>query len=102
VNRGEVWWVEDPTTGRRPGVVLTRQEAVPVLRRVLVAPLTTTRRGIPTEVDLDLDDGVPTPCVVSLDNLRVVPKAMCTERLTTLSAQRMQQICTALAHATAC
>jgi mRNA interferase MazF len=102
VNRGEVWWVEDPAIGRRPGVVMTRNEAIPVLRRVLLAPLTTTVRGIPTEVQLDLDDGLPTACVVSLDNLRVVPKAMCTARITTLSAQRMQQICTALAHATAC
>jgi mRNA interferase MazF len=102
VNRGEVWWVEEPETGRRPALVLTRQDAVPVLRKVLVAPATRTRRHIPTEVALDEGDGMPKPCVVSLDNLRAVPKALLTERITRLGVERMAQVCEALSRATAC
>ena len=102
MNRGDVWWVEDPDSGRRPGLILTRNEAIPVLRRVLVAPVTTRRRDIPTEVNLDVDDGMPQPCAASLDNIRVVPKAWCTERIAGLSLERMRQVCAALGHATGC
>ena len=102
VNRGEVWWVEAPDVGRRPGCVLTRGAAIPVLRSVLVAPATRTIRGIPTEVPLDEEDGMPEDCVLSMDNVTVVPKAMLTERITTLSPQRLEEVCRALAIATGC
>jgi len=102
VNRGEVWWVEHPDIGRRPGCVLTRTRAIPVLRSVLVAPATRTIRGIPTEVFLDKVDGMPEECVLSLDSVAVVPKSMLTERITTLSPQRVEEVCRALAIATGC
>jgi len=102
VNRGEVWWVEEPETGRRPGCLLTRQEAVAVLGSVTVTFATRTIRSIPTEVELGTADGMPEPCVLSLDNLRTVPKAMLTERITKLSAARVREVCTALGHATGC
>lgn len=102
VNRGEVWWVEAPEVGRRPGCVLTRSGAIPVLRSVLVAPATRTIRGIPTEVLLDEGDGMPEECVLSLDNVAVVPKSMLTERITALSPQRLEEVCRALAVATGC
>ena len=71
MNRGEVWWVEHPDVGRRPACVLTRDAAIPVLRAVLVAPATRTVRGIPTEVALGPDDGMPEEVVEMREALRV-------------------------------
>ena len=102
VSRGEVWWYEDPVQGRRPHLVLTRSEATPVLNQVLGVPLTSTIRGIPTEVELDRSDGLPGPCVVTLDNLNLIRPAFCTERITTLGPERMDQVCEALRAAVAC
>lgn len=102
MNRGEVWWVEEPEIGRRPALLLTRQDAIPLLRKVLVVPANRTRRGIPTEVPLDEDDGMPAPCVLSLDNIRIVPKALLTQQITRLGFERMAEVCRALTHATGC
>jgi mRNA interferase MazF len=101
VNRGDVWWVT-ARGGRRPACVLTRDEAIPLLRRLLIAPATTRIRGIPTEVELDLSDGMPKACALSLDNLQTVPKANLVSRITTLSPARMNQVCSALAAAADC
>lgn len=95
-------WLEAPDEGRRPVCILTRQAALPVLRNVLVAMVTRRVRGIPTEVALDEADGMPTPCAVTLDNLRTVPRALLEERITTLSAARMHELCRAIASATEC
>jgi mRNA interferase MazF len=102
VARGEVWWVEEPASGRRPYLVLTRHEAVPVLNTVLAVPATRTIRSIPTEVVLDDDDGMPQACALSLDNLVSVPKTFFRERITRLSLERMNEVCRALALATGC
>ena len=100
---GELWWCDLPEGGRRPAVVLTRDEAIPRLRRVLVAPCTTTIRGLATEVRLDAgDDPVPTDCVVGLDSVEVVPVAALRQRLGWLSIPRMRAICGALAIAVDC
>jgi mRNA interferase MazF len=97
-----VWWSEDPTLGRRPVLVLARDAALPVLKRPLVAPLTTRIRGIPTEVLLDEDDGLPRPCVVSLDNMLPFPVSLLTERITRLGPDRMEAVCQALQLAVDC
>jgi mRNA interferase MazF len=97
-----VWWLHDPRRKPRPACVLTRDEAITVLTDILVAPATTTVRGIRTEVTLDVDDGMPKRCVLSLDNAGAVPKALLTDRITTLSPARMHEVCNALAIATAC
>ncbi len=102
VARGEVWWYEHPDAGRRPFLVLTRDEALPVLSQVLAVPATRTIRGIPTEVALDRRDGMSAPCVLTLDNLAVIRIALCTQRVTRLSISRMQEVCRALGHATGC
>ena len=102
VVRGEVCWLELEQEGRRPVVVLTRDEAVPRLRNVVVALLTRTIRGIDTEVELGPEDGMPVACVVSLDNLRTVPKALLTESITQLNPERIDAICLALTRATGC
>jgi mRNA interferase MazF len=101
--RGEVWWCELPDVGRRPVVVLSRNAAIPRLRRSLVAPCTTTVRGLPSEVLLDPeDDPVQRPSVVNLDSVESVSIGVLVNRLGRLSDDRMRQVCTALAVATAC
>jgi len=102
VNRGEVWWVEHPEAGRRPACVVTRQAAIPVLSSVLVAPATRTVRGIPTEVVLTREDGMPADCVLSLDSITTVPRALLTRRITTLADSKMDEMCGALRAATGC
>jgi mRNA interferase MazF len=102
VARGEVWWAEAPASGRRPYLVLTRQEAIPVLNDVLAVPATRRIRWIPTEVVLDRGDGMPDECALSLDNLVTLPKAFFRERITRLSVARMSEVCRALAVASGC
>lgn len=102
MNRGDVYFYEHPEWGRRPVLVLTRNAAIPVVKRVLTASITRTIRNIPTEVLLDEDDGMPDRCVVSLDNLGDAWKAMLTERITTLSVERMSAVCASLALAVGC
>lgn len=102
VRRGDVWWFEPPNLKRRPVVVLTRDEVIPHLNQIIAAPVTRVIRSIPTEVDLDTDDGLSAECVVTLDNLVSVRTAFLTERITMLSPGRMSQICRALRAAVAC
>ena len=101
--RGEVWWCEPPEVGRRPVVVLSRDAAIPRLRRALVAPCTTTVRGLASEVVLAPgDDPVPRRSAVNLDSVESVSTGLLVERLGRLSDERMREICTALAVAVGC
>lgn len=102
MNRGEVWWGEEPQVGRRPYLIFTRQTAIPILRQVVVVPATRTIRAIPTEVILDEDDGMPERSALSFDNLTVIPKAHLTERICRLGPTRLEEACRALRVATGC
>lgn len=102
VARGEVWWAESPNTKRRPYLVLTRQAAIEHLHSVLAVPATRTIRGIPTEVPLDEDDGMPSPCALSLDNTVLMPKAFLVARQCRLSAAKVSAACRALHVAAGC
>jgi len=102
VIRGEVWWSENEHLGRRPVLVLSRSAVLPALARPLVAPLSTNIRGLPTEVELGTDDGLPAACVVSLDNVQPLSQALLTERITLLNAAAMSAVCRALSIATDC
>jgi mRNA interferase MazF len=102
VNRGEVWWASHPDAGRRPFLVLTREAAIPVLRRVVAVPATRTIRDIPTDVVLDEDDGMPERCALSFDNVTTLPKALLTERICRLDVERLAEACRALTIATGC
>jgi mRNA interferase MazF len=102
MKRGEVWWWRRPDQRSRPACIVTRDEAIPVLTSLLIVPATTTRRGIATEVELDIDDGMPIPCVLALDAVTPASKALLTDRITELSPARMHQVCLALRAATAC
>jgi mRNA interferase MazF len=101
--RGEVWWCELPHAGRRPVVVLSRDAAIPRLRRALVGPCTTRIRGLPSEVLLEPgEDPVPLPSAVNLDSVESVSIATLVERLGRLGDERMRRICAALEVAVAC
>jgi mRNA interferase MazF len=101
--RGEVWWCELPEVARRPVVVLSRDAAIPRLRRTLIGPCTTTIRGIPSEVLLEpTEDPIPRISAVNLDSVESVPIGTLVERLGRLSDERMRQICNALEIAVAC
>jgi len=101
--RGEVWWCELPEIGRRPVVVLSRDVAIPRLRRTLVGPCTTTIRGIPSEVLLEPGrDPVPRASVVNLDSVESVSVGALVDRLGRLSDSRMREICAAIEIAVGC
>lgn len=72
------------------------------MRKVTIAYLTRTIRDIPTEVRLGPDDGMPDECVVTLDNVRTVPRVLLDEPISSLSGPRMHEVCRALAIATGC
>ena len=97
MKRGEIWWAElSPPAGRRPVLLLSRNEAYAVRELVMVAPLTTRVRGIPSEVPLGGEDGVPRPCVTNLDTIATVAKTSLRERLTSLSGDKFKAVENAL------
>lgn len=101
--RGEVWWCEMAGVGRRPVVVLSRDAAIPRLRRTLVAPCTTTIRGLASEVVLEPGvDPIPRSSAVNLDSVESVSIAVLVSRLGRLSDTRMRAICEALEVAVDC
>lgn len=100
--RGDIWWAEVPEAGRRPVLVLTRDAAIGKVNRLIVAPITQTVRGIPTEVALDEDDGMPKPCAVSLDNVSVIDGWALTERICVLDLVKLQGVCASLRIALDC
>jgi len=93
MRRGEVWWAELPApAGRRPVVLLSRNEAYTVRELVTVAPISSRMRRIPTEVALGKEDGMPRPCAVNLDTLTTIPKRSLAERLTTLAPGKLAAV----------
>lgn len=101
--RGEVWWCEMAGIGRRPVVVLSRDAAIPRLRRTLVAPCTTTIRGLASEVVLGPDsDPIPRRSAVNLDSVECVSLEVLVSRLGRLADYRMRAICAALEVAVDC
>jgi mRNA interferase MazF len=97
MRKGEVWWAMLPLPiGRRPVVLLSRDEAYAVRNAVTVAEVTSTIRGIPVEVDLGPEDGLPKRCVVNLDTIVTIRKDLLIERLAILRDEKIEQIDTAI------
>ena len=92
VGRGEVWWGEAADAKGRPFLVVSGDAANQVMQRVLVAPVTTRVRSLPSELTLGRDEGLPTESAASFDNLRPFPKAMLVRRLGSLGPRR-HEIC---------
>ncbi len=98
-----MWWSELPDVGRRPVVVLSRDAAIPRLRRALVAPCTTTIRGLPSEVVLEPgDDPIPKRSAANLDSVESISVAVLVARIGVLSSERMRALCAALEVAVDC
>ncbi|MGH7703994.1 MAG: type II toxin-antitoxin system PemK/MazF family toxin [Gemmatimonadales bacterium] len=93
--QGEIWWAEAQDK-RRPVLVVTRSEAVPVLTWVIVAPVTRTVRIIPTEVALGPEEGLAVSCVASFDNLQPIRRSFLTVRAGELGPLRRGEVCRAL------
>ena len=97
MRRGEIWWAElTPPAGRRPVLLLSRDEAYAVRELVTVAPVTTRMRHILSEVPLGPEDGLPKPCVVNLDTITTIAKRSLQESLTILSPKKLKAVETAL------
>lgn len=94
--QGDIWWAETEEK-RRPVLVVTRSETVPVLTRLVVAPVTSNVRGIPTEIPLGADEGLPRPCVASFDNAQPIRRSSLTHPVGRLSPARRGELCRALA-----
>jgi mRNA interferase MazF len=97
MERGEVrWYTFTGPDKTRPVLILTRSSAIRYLNAVTVAPITTTIRGVPSEVRLSIDDGLMSDCAANFYNLQTVPKTKVGAWLTTLSPQRMAEVDRAL------
>jgi len=97
MRKGEVWWARlQPPAGRRPVVLLSRNEAYAVRIAITVAPLMTTIRGIPVEVPLDEKDGLPKACAVNLDSLLTIPKSYLESKISQLSSAKLEEVHRAL------
>lgn len=86
----------------RPVLLLTRQGAIRYLTRVTVAPITSTIRGVASEVRLDIEDGMKGPCVVNLHNAVTVAQAAIGQRITKLSDAKMRLVCRAIGFSLGC
>jgi mRNA interferase MazF len=103
LERGEVRLYRFPPPDKqRPVLVLTRDSAVSYLTRVTVAPITSTIRGVPSEVALGPDDGMKQPCAVNLHNVVTVSKEHLGRRVAQLDERRMREVCDALGFALGC
>lgn len=96
IQRGDVFDVELPGLGRRPVVVITRQVAIPVLTAVTVAQVTSTVRGLRSEVSVGEAEGLDHECVVNCDNISTVPKGVLRSRRGTLDPIRLVELDRAL------
>ena len=103
LRRGEIWLYQFAAPDkRRPVVILSRTRALPLLRTAVVAQITSTIRGIPSEVVVGPDEGLKTPSAINLDHVQTVEKRKLRNYIGTLSEEKMQQVCDALAIATGC
>jgi len=97
MRRGEVWWAAFPLPiGRRPVVLLSRDEAYSIRNAVTVAEVTSTKRGIPVEAALGPEDGLPKKCVVNLDTIVTIRKELLIERITILGDEKIEKINSAI------
>lgn len=103
VNRGEIWLhrFKSPDK-RRPVLILTRQEVIPLLRTVTVAPITTAVRGAPSEVLVGVAEGLKRDSAINLDHVQTVDKSRLRTFVGSLSRAQMSRVCRALAIATGC
>lgn len=96
VAQGDLWLMEPPNGKRRPVLIVSRNEAIPVLNNVVVAPVTSTVRAIPTCIPVGPEEGIDHDSVATFDNLTAVPKATLSIRLGSLGPGGRDRLCNAL------
>jgi mRNA interferase MazF len=102
VKRGEIWFADVGLGGDRPVLVVTRDPVADRIGAVVVAGMTTTIRGLTSELRLGPDDGLAQDCVVSFDNLHTLPKSSFRRRVAVLRPSRLDEACDRLADALGC
>ena len=103
LNRGDVYLCRFPSPdNQRPVLILTRDSAIGHLATVTVAPITSTVRDVPSEVKLDVDDGMKGRCAVNLHNAVTITQERLGKRVASLSHERMQEVCAALRFSLGC
>jgi mRNA interferase MazF len=103
VNRGEIWlYTFKPPDKRRPVLILSRPDVIPLLRTVMVAPITSAIRGAPSEVLVGVDEGLKGPSAINLDHVQVVEQRLLHRYIARVGPDRMKAVCRALAVATGC
>jgi len=103
VNRGEIWlYTFKPPNKRRPVLVLTRQQVIPLLSTVMVAPITSAVRGAPSEVIVGIDEGLRKDSAVNLDHVQTVERQRLHRFIGSLDRRKMAKVCGALAVAVGC
>ena len=96
----EIWWADLPKpAGRRPVLLLSRDDAYPILNKFIAAEITRTIRHIPIEVPLGSIEGMPKPCVVNCDNLRTISKVHLVKKIAKLSQERVHEVKRAVGYA---
>ena len=101
--RGEIWRYEFAAPDKdRPVVILTRQEVLPLLRTATVAPITSTIRGLPSEVIVGAEEGLKRDSAINLDHVQTVEQRRLFKYVGSLSEAKMRQVCRSLAIATGC
>jgi mRNA interferase MazF len=96
----EIWWAELPKpAGRRPVLLLSRDDAYSVLNKFVAAEVTTTVRGIPIEIPVGKAEGMAKRCVVNCDNLRTVSKQHLVKRISALGRRRVPEVKRAVGYA---
>jgi mRNA interferase MazF len=102
MKRGELWWARMPLpVGRRPVVLVSRDSAYAVRASFTVVEVSTTVRGIPSEVALGKRDGLPKPCVANADSVVTIPKTWLEQRIAPLRPEKLQSLDAALKFALA-
>ncbi len=103
VSRGEIWLHTFKTPDkRRPVLVLSRPETIPLITTVIVAPITSTIRGLPSEVPVGVEEGLKNPSAVNLDHVQIVEQAKLERFIGSLDSGKMADVCQALAIAVGC
>ena len=103
IERGEIRLYRFPAPDKaRPVLILTREEALNYLSKVTVAPITSTIRGVASEVFLDADDGMKHPSVVNLHNIVTVQKSGIGRRVGKLSERKLLDVCRAITYSLGC
>ncbi len=103
VSRGEIWRYRfNAPDKQRPVLVLTRQEVIGLLHTVMVAPVTSTIRGAPSEVVVGVKEGLKHESAVNLDHVQTVERTRLTGYVGQLGPDRMREVCRALSIAVGC